>query len=431
MSEGYKITELGEIPLDWDVELLHNLGVFTKGKGLSKKELVNEGIPCVRYGEIYTVHDTIIRKYYSFIDRSLTESSVRLKKNDILFAGSGETAEEIGKAVAYISDDEVYAGGDIVILSPKNVNSIFLAYCLNNDVVTSQRKKFGQGNAVVHIYARDLGKLIIPVPPLPEQQKIAAILSKVDEKIDVIDAQITQTRELKKGLMQKLLTRGIGHTKFKDSVLGEIPESWEVQSIGKHIEFLSGYPFKSEDFSEVQSGIKLLRGINITVGNLRWNDKIDRYWDQEFSEYEKYSVKEGDLVISMDGSLVGRNYGRVRKVDLPLLLVQRVACLRAKSSLELEFLNQIIGSDIFINYVDSVKTSSGIPHISAKDINGFKIAFPPFDEQQKIADILSISDKKIDILKSKKETYQQLKKGLMQQLLTGKVRVVQPELQNA
>lgn len=205
---------------------------------------------------------------------------------------------------------------------------------------------------------------------------------------------------------------------YKMSKLGEIPVEWEIDNLQNHIQLITGFPFKSNSFNEDGKGTKLLRGINITRGKLRWNEKIDKFWDITFDDFDKYSAKTGDLVISMDGSLVGRNYARVKKEELPLLIVQRVACLRAKESLNLEYLNQIIGSPIFINFVDSVKTSSGIPHISAKNIREFKIAFPPLKEQKKIAEILSTVDKKIAVIEERLQATQTLKKGLMQRLLT-------------
>ncbi|MEY5048141.1 MAG: hypothetical protein RLZZ175_1500 [Bacteroidota bacterium] len=288
-------------------------------------------------------------------------------------------------------------------------------------------RKINDGSASSTMPAINFGflkKLPFIVPPLPEQQKIAEILSTVDAKIELIDQQITETQALKKGLMQRLLTKGIGHTEFKDSPLGKIPKSWDLVELNKHIELLSGFAFKSEGFNEEGKGIKLLRGINITVGKLRWNDKLDRWWDLPFEEIEKYSAQDGDLVISMDGSLVGRNYARVKKDDLPLLIVQRVACLRAKNTLDLEFLNQIIGGSLWLNYVDTVKTSSGIPHISAKNIRDFKIPFPSLKEQKEISEILATISNKLEVLSEKKTHYQELKQGLMQQLLTGKIRTI-------
>jgi type I restriction enzyme S subunit len=302
-----------------------------------------------------------------------------------------------------------------------NINLEFFYYLAQPFLLKVHKRT--AGTTVKHLSTKDFRNAGFKIPKYQEQQKIAEILSTVDDKIEVIDQQITETQALKKGLMQRLLTKGIGHTEFKDSNLGMIPESWEVVELVSHIKLLSGFAFKSDGFNEEGKGIKLLRGINITIGKLRWNDKLDRWWDLPFEEIEKYSAKVGDLVISMDGSLVGRNYSRVQEEDLPLLIVQRVACIRAKSTLDLEFLNQIIGSPLWLNYVDAVKTSSGIPHISAKNIREFKIPFPPITEQKQVASILSTVDNKLEVLLEKKTHYQKLKQGLMQKLLTGKVRV--------
>lgn len=135
----FKDSPLGRIPEGWEVVLLDNLGVFSKGKGISKNQLSLSGYPCIRYGEIYTNHDTVIREYFSFISPKIAEESYKIQKNDILFAGSGETAEDIGKAVVFIGDEEVYAGGDIIVFSPQGINSIFLSYCLNSNLVIKQR----------------------------------------------------------------------------------------------------------------------------------------------------------------------------------------------------------------------------------------------------------------------------------------------------
>ena len=101
----YKETEIGLIPEDWELATLHDKGVFKKGKGISKQDVQNEGIPCIRYGEIYTRHHEHIKKFYSFITKKTAEESQLIKKGDLLFAGSGETSEEIGKCVAFLGDE--------------------------------------------------------------------------------------------------------------------------------------------------------------------------------------------------------------------------------------------------------------------------------------------------------------------------------------
>src|SRR5690606_23139596 len=123
-------------------------------------------LPCIRYGEIYTRHNDIVRIIYSHISQEVAATSKKLSKYDILFAGSGETKEEIGKAVAFVGEDETYAGGDIVILSPYAGSSEFLGYVLNTLPVAKQKASKGQGDAVVHISASALSTVMTPLPPL-------------------------------------------------------------------------------------------------------------------------------------------------------------------------------------------------------------------------------------------------------------------------
>ena len=198
---------------------------------------------------------------------------------------------------------------------------------------------------------------------------------------------------------------------------------WKYEPIGKFINLISGFAFKGDDISEDKTGVPILRGINITEGYIRHNDKIDRYYIGNTDKLDKIRVKEGDLVLGMDGSKVGKNSALVTEKDVDSLLIQRVARIRAKKDSCLEFIYLHINSIFFHKYVDVVNTSSGIPHISSKQINDFKIHFPlTLPEQQKIASFLSAVDEKIQQLTRKKELLEQYKKGVMQQLFSGKLR---------
>jgi type I restriction enzyme S subunit len=204
---AFKGTKIGRIPASWKIKPLDAIGEFMKGKGIAKKDLLDEGIPCVRYGEIYTVHHGVIKKFYSFIDSKTAGQSFEIQKNDILFAGSGETVDEIGKAILYLGDAPAYAGGDTIVLRPQNnIHSAFLSAYLNSSEAIRQKRKMGQGNSVVHIYARDLKTLIVPCPPLGEQKKIASILSTVDDQLDLLQSKKIKYEVLKNGLMEQLLT---------------------------------------------------------------------------------------------------------------------------------------------------------------------------------------------------------------------------------
>jgi type I restriction enzyme S subunit len=199
-------TRLPAFDGEWAAKRLGDVGVFLKGRGIKKDEVVADGMPCVRYGEIYTHHNDYLRTFNSFIAPDTAKQSRRIQKGDLLFAGSGETAEEIGKCVAFLGDEEAYAGGDIVIFRPANQDSKFLGYLMNHSSVASQKACMGQGDAVVHISARSLARLELHLPDRPEQTAIAEVLSDMDDDLAALEQRRDKTRALKQGMMQELLT---------------------------------------------------------------------------------------------------------------------------------------------------------------------------------------------------------------------------------
>jgi type I restriction enzyme, S subunit len=191
---------------DWDPTILGSRGDFRKGKGISRAEVRSDGIPCVRYGEIYTRHHDVVREFGSFIDESAASESEPIGRGDVLFACSGETAEEIGKCVAYTGDHRAYAGGDIIIFRPQNDNPIFLAYLLNSPTLATQKSRMGQGHSVVHISASNLAKLKFRAPGRREQDAIARLLFDADTRTAAYMAQLRALRQERAALRQQLLT---------------------------------------------------------------------------------------------------------------------------------------------------------------------------------------------------------------------------------
>lgn len=191
---------------EWEVKRLGEIGVFLKGSGVKKDESLSGSLPCIRYGEIYTRHHDYVKEFHSFISADVAATARVLKKGDILFAGSGETKEEIGKCVAFIDDCEAYAGGDIVILRPQGADPLFLGYALNTPGINRQKASRGQGDAVVHIGSSALADIALALPPLPEQTAIAEVLSDMDAEIAALERRREKTLALKQGMMQELLT---------------------------------------------------------------------------------------------------------------------------------------------------------------------------------------------------------------------------------
>ena len=209
--------------------------------------------------------------------------------------------------------------------------------------------------------------------------------------------------------------------KFQRTEIGLIPSEWSFEEIGPKIDLLSGNPFSSSGYSD--HGVRLLRGANIKRGNTQWDDDNTKFWPKNDPSLKKYKLKPDDLVIAMDGSLVGRSYAFLSEQDVPSFLLQRVARIRS-DKIDTKYLKYFIGSSWFVDYCDSVKTNTAIPHISSTDIKNFKIPLPPtLEEQQAIASALSDVDELIRSLDGLIQKKQAIKKGTMQQLLSGNKRL--------
>lgn len=183
---------------------LVNLGELLKGKGIPKADVKEEGLPCVRYGELYTKHHRIIRKFNSFISEEDKLKSFLLKKNDILFAGSGETITEIGKSAAFIDDLEAYVGSDTLLFRPYDMDGYYLGYLMNSQFVRQQLNKYGKGATVMHIYNSDLAKVKVPKIDKAKQVKIANRLELISQNIFSLESKISNSKALQKSLINQV-----------------------------------------------------------------------------------------------------------------------------------------------------------------------------------------------------------------------------------
>lgn len=195
--------------------------------------------------------------------------------------------------------------------------------------------------------------------------------------------------------------------------IGSVPEKWEAKRIKFGVNSLTGFAFKSNEYKD--KGIKLARGINVKEAVLNWDDT--KYWDDIFPALKKYFLMQGDVLIQMDGSKVGKNYCIINEADLPILLVQRVTRLRTKKTLNSKFLFYTIACQNFFNWVSISKTDPLVPHITLKDIENYAIALPPLDKQIEIAKYLDNKtqaiDKKINLLTKKANYYKELRKSII------------------
>ena len=175
---------LGEVPAHWEVRRLGQMGTLSKGNGGSKEDEEPEGVPCVRYGDLYTTHTRFIWGSRSFVSRTRAADYTPLKHGDVLFAASGETIDEIGKSAVNLMSSEACCGGDIIVFRPRyRAHVPYMGYAADCWSSATQKATMGRGFTVVHIYTAQLKRLALPFPPLPEQAAIARYLDRADQRI--------------------------------------------------------------------------------------------------------------------------------------------------------------------------------------------------------------------------------------------------------
>ena len=183
---------LGDVPEHWNFESLGLIGSFFKGSGGTKDDEDEEGVPCVRYGDIYTQHQYFIRQARANIPEESAAKYTPIRYGDILFAGSGETIEEIGKSAVNLIDGPAYCGGDVIAFRPSiEADATFLGYAADSPTSVYQKACIGRGVTVMHIYSQELRRLLLPLPPLGEQRAIARY---IDQATASIDASIGRAR---------------------------------------------------------------------------------------------------------------------------------------------------------------------------------------------------------------------------------------------
>ncbi|THV16725.1 restriction endonuclease subunit S [Rhizobium rhizophilum] len=284
--------------------------------------------------------------------------------------------------------------------------------------------RFGTGTGVPTLNRNVVHEVEVALPPLQEQRRIAEILASVDEAIASMCAVIEQTRKLKQGVLERLLTKGIDHTCFKQTDIGEIPEGWEVAQVGQFARLQPGYAFKSAEFTE--SGIKLLRGSNVGVGSFDWSEGVTKCFPAErVDEFSEYLLGENDIIIAMDRPFISAGFkvARLRKSDLPCLLLQRVGRLTPTGDCDPDWLWQITSAGSVRRHLEKQQVGTDLPHISRSDIESCTVALPPLAEQRAIAAILKPLDTQADLLMQSLSSGERLKSALMSDLLTGRKRV--------
>ncbi|HLW39988.1 MAG TPA: restriction endonuclease subunit S [Brumimicrobium sp.] len=436
MSIDLKDTFLLNMPDHWEVSRIKKIAKCTVGIATSTTHAYcDDGVLLLRNQNIKNGKIALDDVLYIKPEFDLQNKSKRLKAGDIITVRTGYPG------VSAVVPKELEGSQSfttlIIRLNDADISSEFLCYYINSENGKRFFKDNQAGGGQQNVGSKTLENMTIPLPPLPEQQKIAEILSTVDAKIEIIDQQISETSALKKGLMQQLLSgklsvvknRLLSEAEMKDSVLGRIPESWEVVKIQdlldkkRIISHLDGnhgglYPKANEFITE---------GVPYIGANSFVNGKVDfskcKYLSEERSlKFKKGVAKNGDVLFAHNAT-VGPVAFLETELDFVILSTTATYYRLDNKTIDAKYWLCFLSSPKFRNQYEKVMGQSTRNQVPITMQRSFSSVIPSFKEQKKISEILSSVDDKLQVLSEKKVTYQELKQGLMQQLLTGKVRV--------
>ena len=392
---GYKQTEIGRLPKEWEVVRLEEIFDIQVGGDIYKLNFSKQKNERYKF-PIYS-NSLENNGLYGYAD------TYQYPENCITVTGRGT----LGRATPRF--EKFNAIIRLLVLIPKaNINIMFASEYINTRIGFRIEK-----TSIPQLTAPKLAKYKIPLPPLPEQKKIAEILSTVDEAIEKVDESIAKTERLKKGLMQELLTKGIGHKEFKDTEIGRIPKEWEVVKVGEIGEVITGTTPST---------------------------KVKEYWGDGYLFVTPTDFSNNKYVHQTERSITPEGVEKARVIPKDSVMVTCIASVgEVAMSSEECITNQQINSIVcnektnphYVYYAmkfrkNVLKRWAGIttsPIVKKSLFEKFPLPLPPLPEQQKIAEILSTVDKRLELLRNKKEKMERIKKGLMNDLLTGKRRV--------
>ncbi|MDI3475108.1 MAG: type restriction enzyme subunit [Thermococcaceae archaeon] len=409
----FKKTPIGEIPEDWNFIKLRDVA---KIRGNKRVKEVTE----VAVIPMELIPDSGIFADYRVVPIEQVKSSTYCEAGDILLAKITPSLENGKQGIVPfdIPNGFALATTEVFPIAPEEdkIDRFFLFYLLKfnkfrQKIIASMTGTTGRQRAS----KKAVENLLIPLPPLPEQKKIAEILRTVDEAIEKTDLAIERTERLKRGLMRELLTKGIGHREFKKTELGRIPKEWRVISIRQAGKVITGKTPPTSESRYWNGDIPFITPADI--GDNPYVNSTQRFVSREGAEKVGKLLPKDTVLVVCIGSTIGK------------------VALTARESVTNQQINAIICNDtvnpqyhyyVLLFHSKRLKSWSGtaaVPIIKKSLFEKFKIPLPPLDEQKKIAEILSTVDKKLELLRKREEKLERVKRGLMKDLLTGRRRV--------
>ena len=401
------------VPEGWSLQPLSALANYYNGRAFKPDDWSFEGLPIIRIAQINNRNADL--DYYAGNDVS---EKNRIRNGDLLFSWSATLT-----ALIWDRGDAVLNQHIFKVEEKTGVDRLFLHQLILNSI--EPLAEHSHGSTMKHIKKSVLDEYCVETPPLPEQQKIAAILSSVDDVIEKTRAQIDKLKDLKTGMMQELLTKGIGsgvvpHTEFKDSPVGRVPEDWTVCALDHMVKGIIDCEHKTAPYVE-SSEYLVVRTTNVRHGQLIYED-MKFTTRSGFSEWTKRAVPSAGDVLFTREAPAGESC--MVPGGVKICMGQRMVLLRPDTDkIYPFFFSLFLTSETAKLAIYELSIGTTVTRINIEDIRRIQCVLPPLEEQKaiysKIQSIQSLITSKQEKLRSQSN----VKKALMQDLLTGKVRV--------
>jgi type I restriction enzyme S subunit len=387
MNVGFKQTEVGIIPQTWEVKSLGQIGTLEKGKGLLKEDVKTDGsIPAIPYTALYTDFSELLdyQRIKWFVDDA--SQTYIAQEPCVLIASSSNMAKNTGKASALRGTTPVAIGREVIVFKTSS-NPVYISYLLSTAPYRQRTLALARGTTIKHVYPATFVNYEIGLPPSPEQTAIANALSDADALIESLEELLAKKRQIKQGAMQELLTGKRRLPGFRDA--------WKLKPLGSFLAIRHG---KSQHEVEAIDGQYPILATGGAIGRA-----------------SAYLWAQPSVLIGRKGTI-----DRPQYMDAPFWSVDTLFYSDVHAPNSAKFLFYRFCLIQWKQYNEA----SGVPSLNAKTIEQIEIEAPQPDEQAAIASVLTDIDREIQALEEKLTKARQIKQGMMQELLTGRIRLV-------
>ena len=409
-----KETSVDRIPEDWGIAKLGDVTLDHKQGFYTNQSYSSSGIRLVRITDLLNPEVSYETMPFLNVDDKTIEQ-FKVNVGDFLIARSGA----IGRYGIVTKDVPCIFGSYIIRFrfNTSRVDNYFLGQLFQSTYVNRQLLSKKHGATNININAENIKSVKIPLPPIDEQRRIVGVLGIVDSAIGLVDRVIWKTERLKKGLMQKLLTKGMGHKEYKDTPIGKIPKEWEVTNIDEEcLVGTGGTPSRSNP--------QYFGGNVFWVKSTEVNYNIITKTEETLTEsgMQNSNAKmhpKGSLIVALYGQGITR--GKCAILGIDAAINQACAAIQSKGRIYIPYLFYWFQNSY--THIRRLSQGANQANLNMEIIRSLKIPLLSIPEQQKMVEILSTLDEKLELETKEKARLEKIKVGLMDLLLTGKIRV--------